>query len=155
MCTVSVEEPGANGKVIGTVIEAEVDKSRGTIATLLIQNGTLQAGDIVVAGTTHGKLRAITDFKGKPVKKAGPATPVSVLGLNEVPAAGDIFQVVGSEREARQIVTERLEAAKSQAQARKKVQEWIEELRKKIEPNPSSPKYVLTEPWVGYRFADL
>jgi len=110
-----------NGKVIGTVIEAEVDKSKGTLATLLIQNGTLNAGDIIVAGTTHGKLRAISDYKGKPVKKAGPSTPVSVLGLNDVPAAGDIFQVVESEREARQIVAERMESAKTRTQARKKV----------------------------------
>ncbi|MEW6401460.1 MAG: translation initiation factor IF-2 [Chloroflexota bacterium] len=110
-----------SGKVIGTVIEAEVDKSKGTVATLLVQNGTLRAGDIIVAGTTHGKLRAITDFKGKPLQKAGPATPVSVMGLNEVPSAGDIFEVVASEREARQIVAERLDAAKSQAQAKKKV----------------------------------
>jgi translation initiation factor IF-2 len=110
-----------NGKVIGTVIEAEVDKSKGTLATLLVQNGTLNAGDIIVAGTTHGKLRAITDFKGKPLKKAGPSTPVSVLGLGDVPAAGDLFQVVESEREARQIVAERTEAAKTQVQARKKV----------------------------------
>lgn len=110
-----------NGKVIGTVIEAKVDKTRGTVATLLIQNGTLNAGDIIVAGTAYGKLRAITDFKGKPLKKAGPAMPVSVLGLNDVPAAGDIFQVVESEKAARQLVAERLEAAKSQAQAKKKV----------------------------------
>ena len=110
-----------NGKVIGTVIEAEVDKSRGTLATLRVQNGTLKAGDIIVAGTAPGKLRAISDFKGKPVKKAGPSTPVSVLGLNDVPAAGDIFQVVASEKEARQIVAERMESAKSKAQTKKKV----------------------------------
>ncbi len=110
-----------NGKVIGTVIEAEVDKSRGTVATLLVQNGTLNAGDIIVAGTAYGKLRALSDFKGKPIKKASPSTPAAVLGLSDVPAAGDIFQVVNSEREARQIVAERLESAKTQAQARKKV----------------------------------
>jgi translation initiation factor IF-2 len=115
-----------NGKVIGTVIEAQVDKTRGTVATLLIQNGTLNAGDIIVAGTAYGKLKAISDFKGKPVKKAGPSTPVAVLGLSDIPAAGDIFQVVDSEREARQIVNERLESAKSQAQSRKKVS--LEEL---------------------------
>ena len=109
------------GKVIGTVIEAELDKSKGVVATLLVQNGTLEAGDIVVAGTAHGKLRAITDFKGKPVKKAGPATPVSVMGLSDVPSAGDLFQVVDSEKEARSIVTERLDASKAQAQAKKKV----------------------------------
>jgi translation initiation factor IF-2 len=110
-----------NGKVIGTVIEAELDKSKGTMATLLIQNGTLESGDIVVAGTTHGRLRALSDYKGKPVKKAGPSTPVAVMGLNEVPSAGDLFEVVDSEKEARLIVAERLALAKSQAQIRKKV----------------------------------
>jgi translation initiation factor IF-2 len=110
-----------NGKVIGTVIEAELDKSRGVLATLLVQNGTLAAGDNIVAGIAHGKLRAITDFKGKPIKKAGPSTPVAVMGLSDVPSAGDLFQVVESEREARTLVEERLEAARSQAQTRKKV----------------------------------
>jgi translation initiation factor IF-2 len=110
-----------NGKVIGTVIEAELDKSRGVMATLLIQNGTLQSGDIVVAGTAHGRLRALSDFKGKPVKKAGPSTPVAVMGLSDVPSAGDVFEVVDSEREARLIVAERQALAKSRAQARKKV----------------------------------
>ena len=108
-----------NGKVIGTVIEAEVDKTRGTVATLLIQNGTLEAGSIVVAGTAYGKLRAMTDYKGKPVRKAGPSTPVAVLGLNGVPAAGDVFRVVDSEREARETVNERLEAAKARANEKK------------------------------------
>lgn len=110
-----------NGKVIGTVIEAEVDKSKGVMATLLVQNGTLEFGDIVVAGTSHGKLRALSDYKGKPVRKASPSTPVAVMGLSDVPSAGDLFEVVDSEREARSIVAERAEAAKSQAQAKKKV----------------------------------
>jgi translation initiation factor IF-2 len=110
-----------NGKVIGTVIEAELDKSKGVMATLLVQNGTLESGSIVVAGTAHGKLRALSDFKGKPVKKAGPSTPVAVMGLSDVPSAGDLFEVVDSEREARTIVSERMEAAKTQAQTRKKV----------------------------------
>ncbi len=110
-----------SGKVIGTVIEAELDKSRGVIATLLIQNGTLSSGDVVVAGTAHGKLRAMSDYKGKPVKKAGPSMPVLVMGLNEVPSAGDLFQVVNSDKEARHIVAERMNAAKEQAQAKKKV----------------------------------
>lgn len=114
------------GKVIGTVIEAEVDKSRGTIATLLIQNGTLQAGDLIVAGKAYGRMKAITDYKGKPVKKAGPSMPVAVMGLNEVPSAGDIFQVVDSEREARALAGQRLEADKSSARSRKKVS--LEEL---------------------------
>ena len=110
-----------SGKVIGTVIEAELDKSKGVIATLLVQNGTLSSSDVVVAGTAHGKLRAMSDFRGKPVKKAGPSTPVLVMGLNEVPSAGDIFQVVASDKEARVIASDRLNAAKEQAQARKKV----------------------------------
>ncbi len=110
-----------SGKVIGTVIEAEVDKSKGTIATLLVQNGTLEAGDIVVAGKSYGRLKAITDYKGKPVRKVAPSTPVVALGLNDVPAAGDVFQVVDSEREARAIVGERIEAEKSQSHMKKKV----------------------------------
>src|SRR5512147_3009751 len=109
------------GKVIGTVIEAEVDKTKGVIATLLVQNGTLEFGDTVVAGTTHGKLKALSDFKGKPVKKAGPSTPVAVMGLSDVPSAGDIFEVVESEKEARLIVAERSALAKSQAQSKKKM----------------------------------
>jgi len=109
------------GKVIGTVIEAELDKSKGVMATLLVQNGTLEAGDIVVAGTAYGKLRAITDYRGKPIKKAGPSTPVAVMGLSGMPSAGDIFQVVKSEKEARNIVAERMEAAKTLSQTKKKV----------------------------------
>ena len=109
------------GKVIGTVIEAELDKSKGVMATLLVQNGTLESGTIVVAGTAHGRLRALSDYKGKPVKKAGPSTPVAVMGLSDVPSAGDIFEVVDSEKEARLIVAERQALAKSQAQTKKKV----------------------------------
>jgi translation initiation factor IF-2 len=108
------------GKVIGTVIEAEVDKTKGTVATLLVQNGTLRSGDIVVAGTTYGRLRAMFDFRGKPVKKAGPSTPVGVMGLNDVPAAGDLFHVVSSDKEARDIVTQRIEAQKERKQTSKK-----------------------------------
>ncbi len=109
------------GKVIGTVIEAELDKSKGVMATLLVQNGTLESGSIVVAGTAHGKLRALSDYTGKPVKKASPSTPVAVMGLSDVPSAGDLFQVADSEKEARAIVAERVDAAKSHTQAKKKV----------------------------------
>lgn len=119
------------GKVIGTVIEAELDKSKGVLATLLVQNGTLESGDVVVAGTAHGKLRAITDYKGKPVKKAGPSTPVAVMGLSDVPSAGDLFEVVPSEKEARGIVAERQEVLKAQAQSRKKVS--LEDLFSKVQ----------------------
>jgi translation initiation factor IF-2 len=110
-----------DGKVIGTVVEAEVDKSKGTIATLLVQNGTLESGSIVVAGKSYGRMKAMSDYKGKPVKKAAPSTPVVVMGLNDVPSAGDVFRVVDSEREARAIVGERIEAEKSQSRTKKKV----------------------------------
>jgi translation initiation factor IF-2 len=95
------------GKVIGTVIEAELDKSKGPLATLLVQNGTLQESDTVLAGNTYGKLRAMFDFHGHKIKSAGPSTPVQVLGLGDVPAAGEIFQVVANEKEARAIIDEK------------------------------------------------
>ena len=95
-----------NGEVIGTVIEAERDKAKGVVATLLVQNGTLRVGDIVLAGKTYGKLRAMFDYRLHKVSKAGPSTPVSVMGLHDVPAAGDLFRIVPNEREARQIVAE-------------------------------------------------
>jgi translation initiation factor IF-2 len=97
------------GKVIGTVIEAERDKAKGVLATLLVQNGSLEMSDVVVAGIAYGRLRALFDFHGRKLRKAGPSTPVSVMGLNDVPSAGDIFQVVASERDARAIVEERLQ----------------------------------------------
>jgi translation initiation factor IF-2 len=95
------------GKVIGTVIEAERDRARGVLATLLVQNGSLSVGDAVVVGNAYGRLRAMFDHRGRKLRKAEPSTPVSVMGLNEVPQAGDIFRVVGSEREARAIIQER------------------------------------------------
>jgi translation initiation factor IF-2 len=105
------------GQVFGTVIEAERDKSRGVTATVLVQNGTLRMGDVLVAGTTHGRIRAMFDHRGEPVEEAGPSTPVSALGLNDVPAAGDLFRVVENEREARGIVAEREEKAKETLEA--------------------------------------
>jgi len=108
------------GNVIGTVIEAEVDKSKGTVATLLVQNGTLRSSDIVVAGNAYGRVRALFDFRGKPVKEVGPSTPVGVLGFNDVPSAGDLFQVVNTDKEARAIIAERIEAQKQNSQEGKK-----------------------------------
>jgi translation initiation factor IF-2 len=109
------------GKAIGTIIEAELDKTKGVVATLLVQNGTLQSGDIVVAGTAFGRIKAMTDFRGKPLKKAGPSTPVLVMGLSEIPSAGDLFEVAETDRTAREIVTERAEILKKKSQERKKV----------------------------------
>jgi translation initiation factor IF-2 len=98
------------GKVIGTVIEAERDRAKGVLATLLVQNGTLKVGDAVVAGMAHGRLRAMFDFRGRKLHKAGPSTPVAVMGLNDVPQAGDVFRVVESEKVAREIIYERQQA---------------------------------------------
>lgn len=107
------------GKVLGTVIEAQLDKAKGAMATLLVQNGTLKNGDVVVAGTVQGRLKAMFDYRGKPVAKAGPATPVRVMGLTDVPSAGDIFEVYPNERAAREIVAKRQEALKAQQVASK------------------------------------
>ncbi len=96
-----------DGRVTGTVIEAELDKTRGPLATLLIQNGSLSVGDVVVVGEVCGRIKAMFDYRLRPIRKASPSTPVSVMGLSDVPAAGDVFQVISSEREARQMVVER------------------------------------------------
>jgi translation initiation factor IF-2 len=104
----------ANPKAVasGTVLEAELDRAKGVMATLLVQNGTLRASDMIVAGTAHGKIRAMFNDKGKPIREAGPSMPVSLLGLADVPVPGDLFRVVDSEREARLIVAERKQAQK-------------------------------------------
>jgi len=101
----------------GVVIEAKLDKSRGPVATLLVQRGALKFGDILVAGDTWGKVKAMFNDLGKYLKKADPATPVEVLGLNAVPQAGDGFKVVSSEREARQVLEKR-QAEREAARAR-------------------------------------
>ncbi len=107
------------GDIVGTVIEAELDKSRGVVATLLVQNGTLKQSDIVVAGGVYGRLRAMFDYRGNPVKEATPATPVSVMGLNEVPSAGQVFEIVKAEKVARFRVKQYIEEQKEAAQSKK------------------------------------
>ena len=87
-----------NRKAHGTVIEAKLDKGRGPVATLLVQNGTLHAGDTVIAGTSVGRVRAMTDDDGKKIESAGPSVPVEIIGLAEVPGAGDIFDAVDDEK---------------------------------------------------------
>ncbi len=91
----------------GTVIEAKLDKGRGPVATVLVQNGTLHSSDILVAGTSVGRVRVMVDDKGRRIKEAGPSVPVEIVGLSEVPAAGDIFHVVKDERMARELVEQR------------------------------------------------
>ena len=98
----------------GTVIEARLDKGRGPIATVLVQNGTLNVGDIIVAGTTVGRVRAMTNDKGQKVKAAGPSVPVEITGLDDVPTGGDIFNAVSDERLARELVEQRKTAEKEE-----------------------------------------
>jgi len=105
------------GQVIGTVIEAERDRARGVVATILVQNGTLRVADTLVAGTSHGRIRAMFDYLGEKIEEAKPSTPISVMGLNNVPQAGDLIRVVENEKEARVIVSER-EQRKKDAGAR-------------------------------------
>ena len=103
---------------LGTVIEARLDKAKGPVATLLVSNGTLKTGQSVVAGTTSGKIRVMTDFKGKPIRKAGPATAVEILGLSDVPAAGDAFNAVRDDKTAREIASNRKEKMREEVLAR-------------------------------------
>jgi translation initiation factor IF-2 len=105
-----------NGRTVGAIIEARRDPASGVTATVLVQEGTLKIGDNVVVGTVSGKVRAMFDDAGKRIKKAPPATPVSILGLPEVPIAGDRFEVVADEKAARALVEANREAAASAAQ---------------------------------------
>ena len=98
----------------GTVIEARLDKTRGPIATLLVQNGTLNQGDTIIAGTAVGHVRVMTDDKGKTIEHAGPSIPVEITGLAEAPAPGDAFEAVSDERMARQLVEQRKQKAKDE-----------------------------------------
>ncbi len=105
--------PNRAGK--GIVIEARLDKGRGPVATLLVQNGTLKAGDIIVAGTAVGRVRVMTDDKGRKVAEAGPSVPVEITGLAEVPVGGDAFDCVSDERLARELVEQRKASQKEEA----------------------------------------
>ena len=117
LLTAEVQELKANPNraAKGTVIEARLDKTRGPIATLLVQNGTLKQGDIIIAGTSVGRVRVMTNDKGRTVKTAGPSIPVEITGLGEVPAPGDEFNAVTDERMARELVEQRKQAQKDAA----------------------------------------
>lgn len=121
--TADIQELRANKSGIpkGTVIESKLDKGRGPLATLLIQDGTLKIGDSVIVGNTYGKIRAMYDENDNPMKEAGPSIPVLVLGLNEVPNAGDKFEFVKDEKIARQISNERKEQLKDNLSNNSKV----------------------------------
>ncbi len=103
-----------NRRAVGTIIEAKLDKGRGPVATVLVQKGTLSVGDAVVAGAAYGKVRAMLDDKGKRVKKAGPSTPVEILGLSEVPDAGERLYAVEDDKKAREIAEKRRDAIRSE-----------------------------------------
>ncbi len=98
----------------GVVIEAKLDKGRGPIATFLVQNGTLKSGDYVVAGTAVGRVRAMTDYRGRKLNSAGPSVPVEIMGLDQAPMSGDEFNAVTNEKLARQLVEQRKEEAKEE-----------------------------------------
>ncbi|MFN3598526.1 MAG: translation initiation factor IF-2 [Aquificaceae bacterium] len=115
----------------GTIIESKLDKQRGIVATLLVQEGTLKVGDVFVAGTTYGRVRAMFDDKGRKVKEAGPSIPVEILGFEDLPMAGDSFKVVEDEKKARQIAEQRKIKKEQMEKAEKGIA--LEEIFKKIQ----------------------
>lgn len=115
----------------GTVVEAQLDKGKGYVATILVQNGTLRIGDYMLAGKNHGKIRAMHDERGHSVKEAGPSTPVSVLGLDGAPTAGDKFTIFEDEREAKQIAVQRTQLQREQS-ARTKRHTTLAEIGRRI-----------------------
>ncbi|MBW3467615.1 translation initiation factor IF-2 [Arthrospiribacter ruber] len=110
----------ANKNAVGTVVEASLDKGRGYVTTVMVQAGTLRIGDVMLAGQHYGKVKAMTDHKGKKLSQAGPSTPVQVLGLSGAPQAGDTFKVYDSEREAREIANSREQILREQSMRTKK-----------------------------------
>ena len=122
-----------NGALVGTVIESSLDKHRGVTATLLIQNGTLHQGDSVVVGSTWGKIKAMFDHEGKPIKIAGPSTPVVVLGLQESPDAGDVLEGMRNDKQAKAVAEERRLADDARAVASAQPRMSLEELFDRVQ----------------------
>ncbi len=120
-----------NRPAVGSVVEAELDKGKGPVATVLVAKGSLNVGDVIVAGCAFGRIRAMIDDKGRRVKKAGPSMPVEVQGLSEVPGAGDPFYVVADEKLARQIISARLVERKA-TEAKQVVKVSLEDLFERI-----------------------
>ena len=117
----------------GAVIEAKLDKGRGPVATLLVQNGTLKQGDVIIAGTAVGRVRAMTNAQGEKVEAAGPSVPVEIIGMGEVPGAGDDFHAVADERMARELVEQRKHEQKTAASAPAKQKVSLEDLFSQIQ----------------------
>jgi len=130
-----LEDYRANPKApaSGVVVEAQLERGRGPVATVIVQRGTLKQGDAFVAGPVAGRVRAMTDDTGGRIKQAGPSTPVQIMGWEDVPAAGDFFEVVKNEKEARAIAQERMEAIRQEEQkiptARERLESLLEQLR--------------------------
>src|SRR6202165_2630889 len=106
-----------NRRAQGVIIEAQLDRTRGPVATVLVKNGTLRVGDVVVVGSTWGRVRALFDDKLEAIKRAGPAIPAEIMGLSDVPAAGDIMEVVSDERDARELAAKRAQRKREQRMA--------------------------------------
>ncbi len=117
----------------GVVIEAKLDKGRGPVATVLVQRGTLHSGDAIISGTTFGRIRAMTDEKGKKLEDAGPSTPVEIIGLDEVPEAGDIFYSVSDEKVARHLISKRKSEQREQIIGAAKTVVTLDDLFSKIQ----------------------
>ncbi len=115
LADVDPQSANPTGECVGTVIESRLDRQRGPMATLLVQNGTLHVSDSIVSGETYAKIRAMYDDKGEPITEAPPATPVQILGFSDVPVAGETFKVVADDRTARGIATDRQQAKKAAA----------------------------------------
>ena len=122
-----------NGQCVGTVIEAELDKQRGSTATLLVQNGSLKRGDSVVVGENWGRVKAMFDYEGNPLKAAGPSTPTIILGLNGVPDAGEVFTVTKNDRAARALATERQNQAARASQVTTNLPMTLEDMFARVE----------------------
>jgi translation initiation factor IF-2 len=121
------------GKVEGSVVEAKLEKGRGPVATILVREGTLRIGDALLVGQTYGKIKAMTDYRGEKIAEAGPSTPVEVLGLSEVPAAGDAIEVMPDERSAREEATGRSDAERAKNIVVKNRGMTLSELRKRLD----------------------
>ena len=130
-----VIEIKANPKVKaqGVVLEARLDAKKGPLATVIIQNGTLSVGETFVSGTSYGKVRALNDEHGKMIKNAGPSVPVEILGFSDVPQAGDFFQAVNNQGEARAIISYRLARTATKAEVKKPAHVTLDDLFKKLE----------------------
>ncbi|SQB33354.1 translation initiation factor IF-2 [Clostridium cochlearium] len=123
LLTAEIQELKSNPsrKAKGTVIDAKLDKGRGPVASLIVQNGTLHSGDSIIVGTTYGRIRAMFDDKGRKIKSAGPSIPVEILGLSEVPSAGDRFYVIKDEKTAREMAEKRKEKSRNEYLSTNKV----------------------------------